>query len=331
MIRPGMIPDMKTIQVKPPEILVDHERNFSRSGRPHPDDRVRELADCLLVEGQRTPIEIYPLAWVDALHLDTPEARALGLDRRAKKKAPDAYGLVAGYRRVQAALLLLAEGRTSERFDGSLSAVIVDALDDRAREDRNLSENVEHDALTPMDEAIVLGALTADPPEGRGEAIEVAVSRLHLRGGVARARTLLRLLALIPEAQDLVRLHHYDPELGIPAERGAALAGRAAEVQAAILEAARDGAGRVTPKGLRMAMAPHQGRAGQPSAPSGAQLVRLEHHFQAVLRDPERMRRAEISEREVRLLGGFARILRGEDSGLSPALDRLLRSGVERK
>lgn len=326
-----MIQGMKTIQIRPSEILVEHGRNFSRSGRPHPDDRVRELAECLLAEGQRTPIEVYPLAWQAEPHEDTPEARALGLDRRAKKKAPDAYGLVAGYRRVQAAALLAAEGRTSERFDGHLSAVIVEASDDRSREDRNLSENVEHDALTPMDEAIVLGALTREPPEGRGEAIEVAVARLRLRGGVPRARVLLRLLALVPEAQELVRQHHYDPELGLPVERGAVLAGRAVEVQAAILEAARDGAGRITPKALRMAMAPHQGRAGQPSAPSGAQLVRLETHFQAVLRDPERMRRAEVTEREVRLLAAYSRILRGEESGLAPGLDRLLRSGLDRR
>ena len=233
MIRPGMIQgSMKTIRQAPGSSSITSATSRARvalTGRPCASSS--PTASSWRGSGRRS--DLPRSRGVDALHLDTPGARPRPRPAR-EEEGPDAYGLVAGYRRVQAALLLLAEGRTSERFDGSLSAVIVDALDDRAREDRNLSENVEHDALTPMDEAIVLGALTADPPEGHGENDRVAVSRLHLRGGVARARTLLRLLALIPEAQDLVRLHHYDPELGIPVERVPPLAGRAAEVQAAI-------------------------------------------------------------------------------------------------
>jgi hypothetical protein len=320
---------MRTIQIPPSLILVDHLKNFSRTGKPHLPERVQELAECLLTEGQRTPIEVYALAYVDGAE-DTPETRARGVERRGRKKSADGYGLVAGYRRVQAALLLAEQGLRSEHFDGTLTAVVVEITEDTDRERRNLSENVEHDHLTPIDEAHVLQRLTADPPDGHGETLEGAVKRLRLRGGVARGRTLLRLLALTQEAQEYVRQNHYDPELGINVDTAVRLSGRAAEVQAGILAASKDGAGRVTPKSVRMSLAPKQGRAGQPTAPSGAQLTRWERHLEQVARDPERLRRADLSEREARLLIGTCRLLRGEDveGALTPALARLLGSGL---
>lgn len=323
---------MKIIALEPSRILLDPRRNFSRSGRPHDAERVDELAEELLRDGQMTPVEVYPLAWLaDEERLDTPEARALGEARRAGKKKPDAYGLVSGYRRVSAALKLAEEGQTSDLWDGRLAAVLAPAgLTAEEIEDRNLLENVARETLTPIDEMVALSALTRPADEGgRGETLELATMRLHLRGGVQRARKLLRLRPLCEEGRDLVRQNHHDPELGITVDKAVSLAKFTADEQRSIIERAKDAAGRVTPKALNQILAPHQARQGQPYAPSGAALKRLEERLKRVRGEPHTLERNKLTEREAELLAGVVRLLMDrEDHGLEPRLANLLKGGL---
>lgn len=330
---------MRTIQIKPSKIALDHAQNFSRSGRPHIPAAVEALADLFSAEGQRTPIEVYPLAWEpDEEHVDTPEARERGYTRRASKFAVDGYGLIAGYRRVMAGLLL--EGRAAEGldvglWDGTLSAVVAPAGLTRLEiQNRNLSENTEREALTPMDEALVLSDLTRQPEDGgRGEEIELAARRLRLRGGVPRARKLLKLLGLIDEAREQVRLHHYDPDCGLTVDAAVRLASRSAEEQRRVIAAAKDSAERVTPKGIRSVMAPHQGRQGQPPAPTGARLVRLSARLDKLKDDEAGLKATKLGEvmspREIGLLAEFAKWLRDEPCDLPRQLQRILKAAAE--
>jgi len=325
---------MRPIKIDPFAVHLSHGANFSRSGRPHDLQSIEGLAALLLAEGQRTPIEVYPLAWgPDEPHEATLAAREAGLHRVViRKRAPDAYGLISGYRRTSAARLLVERSEVSPAWDGKIAALVrTSLLSDQEIEDHNLSENVEREGLTPIDQAVVLQRLTAAPEDGgRGEEMELAARRLLLPGGVPRGHKLLKLLGLVDEARDLVRLNTRDPYLGITVDAGVSLARFSAEQQRQILADAADAAGQITPKSLRSILAPRQGRAGQPYAPSGQALTRLEHELTRMARDSGQLQRLEITEREALLLGKLLRSLRGEDGGLPPALDKIVQRGLAR-
>lgn len=320
---------MKTISLDPDRILLSPERNFSRSGRPHDAALVEELAEAMLRDGQITPAEVYPLAWkADEPREDTPEARALGEQRRASKKRVDAYGLISGYRRVLAARLLKERGETSELWLGQIAASTAPAgLDERAIEDRNLEENAAREGLTPIDRAVVISQLTRPVEEGgRGETMELAAKRLRLPGGVPQARKLVQLCALCPEAAELVRDHYHDPDIGIPLSKAVTLARRSAEEQLEIIAAARDSAGRVTPKAIRGLLAPHQGRQGQPPAPSGAALTRLGVRLKRL--PEEALKRAGVTSEQRDLLHNLVAYLTDQPHELPPGLVRIIKGGL---
>lgn len=328
-----MIREMKTFQLNLEDIRCDHAHNFSRRGREHDPQAVADLAEQLLKEGQLNAIEVYPLAWAtDEEQIDNAAARAAGYARRAAKKKPDAYGLTFGYRRFQAALLLAEQGRTSEKWSGQLFAVLTpEGASDEDLEDRNLSENVDREGLTPIDEAEILSYLTRAPDNGgRGESVELAAARLRLRGGATRAHKLLRLGALIDEARELVRANHRSPEVGITVDKAVSLAKLPATRQLEIINASKDAAGRVTPKAINSQLAPHQGRAGQPPSPSGAALSRLAERLRRMADNEHTLKRAGITKAEAELLRGFALLLQeNEEHGLSKPLATLLRGGLE--
>ena len=320
---------MKTISLDPGRILLNPERNFSRSGRPHDAALVEELAEAIFRDGQITPVEVYPLAFKpDEPQEDTPETRALGEQRRAGKKRVGAYGLISGYRRVLAARLLQERGETPELWTGQIAASIAPAgLDERAIEDRNLEENAAREGLTPIDRAVVISLLTRPLEEGgRGETMELAAKRLRLSGGVPQARKLVQLCALCPAAAELVRDHYHDPDIGIPLSKAVTLAHRSAEEQLEIIEAARDAAGRVTPKAIRALLAPHQGRQGQPPAPSGAALTRLAIRLERL--DKAALERAGVSPSERDLLREVFHYLTDKPHKLSEGLVRILKGGL---
>lgn len=327
---------MKTIAIDViTDLVIDHRRNFSRSGEPHREETVRDLAECMRREGQRTPIEVYPLHWPDGEEpRDDQEAREAGFARRASKKKPRGYGIVAGYRRVEAALLLL-ESKDLGAWGGALEAFVFDAhvLTDEEIQDLNLSENTKRSSLTPMDEALIIHHLSSPTKEGgRGEELAHIVSKLCLRGGIPRARQLRKLVRLIPEAQALVRAHFWDPDVGLPLRAALPLAKKSAEDQREVLASARDGAGRVTPKAVRAVLTPRQGAQGQPPGRSGASLSRVRDRLDKLVDQPATLAMTEVSPREVDLLRGFLHILQekeGDPPGVPQSLAKILRASLQ--
>jgi len=321
---------MHTLVLDPSRILLDPARNFSRSGRPHDEDLVIDLAEKMLHSGQITPIEVYPLAFLEgAPREDTPETRALGEQRRAKKLKTDAYGLVSGYRRVLAARYLQEQGETSELWSGKIAAALAPpGLDEEGIQDRNLEENAAREDLTPIDVAVVLSEYTRAPEEGgRGETMELAVKRLRLPGGVAKGNKLIQLCGLVEEARELVRENHHDPDYGIPVSKATTLARRPADKQREIIAEARDAAGRVTPKAIRGLLAPHQGRQGQPPAPSGAALTRLSLRLE---RTPDAaLERAGITSEQRDLLHNLILLLTDQPHKLPASLVRIIEGGLK--
>jgi len=265
------------LRLRPGDIEIDNARNLSRAGLVHDPAAVREMAELLLAHGQLSPVEVVaPADW-------TPEDWALCVSEHGVGPVPCGEfvdqvcprgRLNFGFRRHLAASLLVAEGKTSPRWDGYLLARVAPAgLSDEELEDRNLCENLGGLGVAYVDLGLAAHRLTAEPKDGgRGEEHMIAASRLNVP--IAELKRLLLLPALCDEARALSRLHHHDKERGITPIQALKLARRPVEEQATIIAAAKDGAHQITPKGMRAAIAPHQGRQGQPPGATGAQLTR---------------------------------------------------------
>ncbi len=285
------------ILLDPEDIRVDNARNTSRAGLAHAPEDVRDMADRLLALGQLDAIEVVaPEGW-------DPEEWALCVTEHGvgvvecgehvdRDCAPGRVNY--GYRRHAAALLLKQTGETSARWDGKIRARVAPAgLTAEDLEDRNLAENLAGMGLPPIDLGLAAHRLTADPKDGgRGEEPKIAAARLRVT--VPELQRLAELPGLCAEGRALNRLNHRNPEIGITGRQALKLARRPVEVQAAIIAEAKDARGTVTPKATRAAIAPHQGRQGQPPGMTGAQLTRLADRFNRIARSEHDQQRAEI-------------------------------------
>lgn len=270
-----------TLYLYPGDIHVDNARNLSRAGLAHDPAAIREMADRLLALGQLSPIEVVaPEGW-------DPEDWALcvsehGIGPVTCGEFVDCVAgpgsLVFGFRRVAAATLLAAEGKTSRWWDGRLRVNVAPAgLTEAEIEDRNLTENLGL-TMAYVDLGLAAHHLTAAPEHGgRGE--DPAAVALRLKVDRAELGRLLLMPGLCDEARALSREHHHNRERGITPIQACKLARRSVEEQRAIIVEARDAAHTITPKGMRAAIAPHQGRQGQPPGASGAVLTRVADLF----------------------------------------------------
>lgn len=292
------------LRLRPGDIEVDNARNLSRAGLAHDPTAVREMADMLLALGQLDPIEVAapegwsPEDWTQCVseHGVGPVARGEYIDRDA---APGL--LVYGYRRHAAAALLESEKRTSACWDGRLLVKVAPAgLTSEQIEDRNLAENISGLTVSFVDLGLAAHRLTAAPEDGgRGEEPRVVAQALKVT-----ASTLGRLLLLpqlCEEARALSRLHHRDPEKGITPVQACKLARRPVEEQRALVAAARDAGHNVTPKAMRAAIAPRQGRQGQPPGVTGAQLARAGKRLERLTGNPEDQQRLGITAAQATL------------------------------
>jgi len=286
------------LHLHPKDITVDNARNLSRAGLPHDPEAVRKMADRLLEYGQLAPVELVaPEGWRGGEGEHTPEewAQCVSEHGIGPVDCGEYVGEICppgrinwGYCRHAAATLLAVEDRTSARWDGRLWATVAPAgLTAEQLEDRNLCENLGVSGVAYVDLGLAAHRLTADPRDGgRGEEHMIAASRLKV--DIHTLKRLLLLPQLCHEARAQSRLHHRDPEQGITPVQAVKLARRPVEEQQAILREARDMHGNVTPKAVRAAIAPHQGRQGQPPGLTGAQIARLAGYFArlAVTEDP---------------------------------------------
>ncbi len=275
-----------TLYLPPSDIHVDNAHNLSRAGLAHDPAAIREMADRLLALGQLSPIEVVaPEGW-------DPEEWALCVSEHGI--GPVACGefvdrvagpgrLVFGFRRVAAATLLALEGKTSPRWDGRLKVTVAPAgLSLEELEDRNLTENLGL-TMAYVDLGLAAHHLTAAPEDGgRGE--DPAAVAIRLKVDRAELGRLLLLPGLCEEARALSREHHHNPERGMTPLQALKLAKRPVELQRSIIAEARDAGHVVTPKAMRAAIAPHQGRQGQPPGASGAVLTRAAALFGRIAR-----------------------------------------------
>jgi len=286
------------ILLDPADIYVDNTRNTSRAGLAHALEDVRDMADRLLALGQLDAIEVVaPDGWDPEEWALCVTEHGVGLvdcgEHIDRVCGPGRVNY--GYRRQAAALLLKETGETSARWDGKIRARVAPAgLTSEDLEDRNLAENLAGMGLPPIDLGIVAHRLTADPKDGgRGEEPKIAAARLRVT--VPELQRLAELPGLCAEGRALNRLNHRNPEVGITGRQALKLARRPIEVQASIIADAKDARGTVTPKATRAAIAPHQGRQGQPPGKSGAQLTRLAQRFDRIAKSEHDQQRGKIS------------------------------------
>lgn len=274
------------LRLPPSAFTIDNARNLSRAGLAHDPTAIREMADRLLEVGQLSPVEVVaPEGWDPedwAYCISHHGAGLVAAGEHAGEICPPGI-LNFGFRRHAAALLLAMEdtlepgkglGLTSPQWDGLLLARVAPAgLTPEQLEDRNLVENLGHHGVAFIDLGLAAKRLCGDPKDGgRGEEKSVAALRLGI--SLTELERVLLLPQLCPEAQALSRLHHHNPERGLKDTQALKLARRPVEEQQALIAAAKDAANCVTPKAMAAAIAPHQGRQGQPPGATGAQLTR---------------------------------------------------------
>jgi ParB-like chromosome segregation protein Spo0J len=295
---------LPTLYLRPGDIIADSARNLSRAGLAHDPALVREMADMLLEHGQLSPVEVdAPEGWSAADWAQCVSEHGIGLVTCGEFVDLDAQPgrLVYGFRRFAAAQLLEREGKTSPRWDGRLQVVCApDGLTAQDLEDRNLAENLGREGVAFVDLGAAAHYLTADPKDGgRGEEHRIAATRL----GVTRPdlKRLLILGGLCEEWRALSRLNHRDPERGINDNQALKLARRPIEEQHKILAESRDMGGNITPKAVRAAIAPHQGRQGQPPGATGAQLTRASQRLDLLLSREHEQQRWGVTPTEATL------------------------------
>lgn len=296
---------LPTLYLLPSEIIADSSRNLSRAGLAHDPTAVREMADMLLEHGQLAPILVdAPEGWSATDWVQCVSEHGVGPVTCGEFVDLDAQPgrLVFGFRRYAAAVLLAREGQTSPRWDGRLQVTCApDGLTEQDLEDRNLAENLGRSAVAYVDLGLAAHRLTAAPSDGgRGEEHKVAAKQLQV--SQRDLKKLLELGGLCEEGRTLSRLNHRDPERGLNNVQALKLARRPIEEQHRILKEARDAGGNVTPKAIRAAIAPHQGRQGQPPGATGAQLTRAGKRLDLLLTREHEQQRYGISASEATLI-----------------------------
>lgn len=292
--------------VDPSLLLPDHARNISRGGLPPDPETVAEMAELLLRLGQLAPVEVDVSAWPADWDDHEQEALEILFTDFSEAHPPP---LVYGFRRHAAAMLLKAQGRTSDAWDGLLRVTVAPAgMTAADAEDRNLAENLGAQAVAYVDLGLAAHHLCADPKDGgRGES-KAEVAR-KLKVPLAEVDRLLLLPQLCDEARVLSRLNHRDPEQGLTRMQTLKLARRTVEEQRRILGEARGADRLVTPKGARAVIAPLSGRQGQPPGATAAQLTRLSARLTKIAESPEEQGRLRITAAQAALCADLAAAL----------------------